>query len=191
LVCNFAICLFVSLDAVNIKNIKRNPMKNIKLIYLAAGLMAISAPQLTRGEDTKPATPPNREELREKLKNMTPEEREAKMKEFRAKNPEAAANLEKRGEEMKKFGKELGLDAEEMQKLSQEERREKFKAAIEKKTAELEKKKAADTLTAEDKELLKHIEERKKMMEGGRRGEGGPGPGRKPGAKPADKPADK
>jgi hypothetical protein len=152
-------------------------MKNVKLVCLAAGLMAISMPQLTRGEDTKPATPPTREELREKFQNLSPEEREAKRKEF----------MEKRGEEMKKAAKELGLDPEELKKLPDEERRAKFKAAFEKKTAELEKKKADGTLTDAEKETLQKLQQRKRMMEG-RRGEGGPGPGRKPGAgKPADK----
>ncbi len=166
-------------------------MKNAKLIYLAVGLMAISTPQLTRGDD-KPANPANREDVREKLKNMTPEEREAKMKEFREKNPEAAANYEKRAEEMKKFTKDLGLKPEEIQKLSPEERREKIKAAVEKKTAELQKKKEAGTLTDADKDLLKRLDERKKLMEGGRRGEGGLGrPPRPSPDKPSDKPTDK
>lgn len=160
-------------------------MKNAKLIYWTAGLMAISTPQLMRGDD-KPANPPSREEQREKFQNLSPEEREAKLKEYREKHPEAAAGMEKRAEEMKKFAKDLGLKPEEMQKLSPEERREKFKAAVEKKSAELEKKKAAGTLTDADKDLLKRIDERKKMME---RGDRTPGGRPRPGAeKPSDKP---
>ena len=163
-------------------------MKNSKLIYVTAGLMAISMPQLMRGEDTKPTPPRSREELREKFQNLSPEEREAKRKEFREKNPEAAANMEKRGEEMKKFAKDLGLNPEEMQKLPPEERREKFKAAVEKKSAELEKKKAAGTLTDADRDLLKRIDERKKFMEE-HRGDRTPGGRPRPGTeKPSDKP---
>ena len=165
-------------------------MKNVKLIYLAAGLMAFSMPQPTRGEDQKPPVRPNREELREKLKDLTPEERAAKIKEFREKNPQAGPSMEKRAEEMKKLFKDLGLNQEELQKLSPEERRAKIKEAADKKMAELEKKKTAGTLTDADKETLQRLEQRKKMMEGRR--EGTPGRPHKPGAeKPADKPADK
>lgn len=165
-------------------------MKSAKLIYLTAGLMAFSMPQLTRGEDTKPPGRPNREELREKLKDLTPEERAAKIKEFRDKNPQAVPSLEKRAEEMKKFVKDLGLNQEELQKLSPEERRAKIKEAADKKTTELEKKKAAGTLTDADKETLQRLEQRRKVMEA-RRG-GAPGRPNRPGAeKSADKPADK
>lgn len=161
-------------------------MKSVKLIYLAAGLMAFSMPQLTRGEDPKPAARPNRE----KLKDLTPEERAAKLKEFREKNPQAGASIEKRMEEMKKMYKDLGLNQEELQKLSPEERRAKIKEAADKKMAELEKKKTAGTLTDSDKETLQRLEQRKKMREGRR--EGTPGRPNRPGAeKPADKPADK
>lgn len=161
-------------------------MKNIKLIYLVAGLMAVSAPQLTRGEDTKPAKPaerPNRAELREKFQNLSPEEREAKAKEFREKNPEASEKMEKRRAEAIK---ELGLNAEELKKLPENERRAKIKEATDKKIAELQKKKTDGSITDSEKEVLQKLEQRKKMMEG----QGGPGrPGRpgKPGAKPSDK----
>src|SRR5215203_3669074 len=90
---------------------QRNHMKNTKLVYLIAGLMAAAVPQLTRAEDAKkPAGAPNREELREKFQNLSPEEREAKKKEF----------TEKRGEEIKKMAKELGLDPEELKKMPEE-----------------------------------------------------------------------
>jgi hypothetical protein len=159
---------------------QRNRMKNTKLICLVAGLMAMSVPQLTRGEDAKkPEGRPNREELREKFQNLTPEEREAKKKEFQ----------EKGREEMKKAATDLGLDQEELKKLSPEERRAKIKEAAEKKLAELQKKKTDGTITDSEKETLQRLEQRKKIMEG-QRGEGSPGgrPNRKPGAeKPADK----
>ncbi|MEO5803165.1 MAG: hypothetical protein ABIR24_06520 [Verrucomicrobiota bacterium] len=150
------------------------------MIYLVAGLLAVSVPQLTRAEDAKkPEGRPDREELRKEFQNLTPEEREAKKKEF----------VEKRGEEMKKAAKDLGLDQEELKKLSPEERRAKIKEAVEKKLTELQKKKTDGTITDSEKETLQKLEQRKKMLEG-QRGEGGPGarPHRKPGAeKPADK----
>ena len=144
-------------------------MKNVKLIYLVAGLIAVSGPQLTSAEDAKkPEGRPNREELRKEFQNLTPEEREAKRKEF-----------------MEKMAKDLGLDPEELKKLPEEERRAKIKEAGEKKLTELQKKKADGTITDAEKETLQRMEQRKKMMEG-QRGEGRPN--RKPGAeKPSDK----
>jgi hypothetical protein len=150
-------------------------MKNAKLVYVIAGLMAMSVPQLAKADDAKPATRPNREELREKFQNLSPEEREAKMKELREKNPDAAGNFEKRRADM---AKELGLKPEELKNLSEEERRAKIKEAVEKKAAELEKKKADGTITDSEKEMLQRMEMRKKFTEGDR-GEGR-GPGRRP-----------
>lgn len=165
-------------------------MKNVKLIYLAAGLIAISASQLTHAEDPKPAPSPNREEAREKFKNLTPEEREAKMKEFREKHPEAAANMEKRGEGMRQMIKDLGLDAEELKKLPEAERRAKIKAAADKKMTELNQKKADGTISDSEKEMLKKLEQTKKFME---EHPGGPGQARGPGShgKPEPKKSDK
>ncbi|MEO6183507.1 MAG: hypothetical protein ABIP71_10520 [Verrucomicrobiota bacterium] len=166
-------------------------MKNIKLICAVAGLMACSAPQLVQAEDAKPEGRPNREELREKLKNLTPEERQAKMKEFREKHPEGTASLERRGEEMKKMAKELGLDPEDLKNLPQDERRAKIKAATDKKLAELQKKKTDGSITDAEKTTLEKLEMRKKFMEQ-RRGEGGADRRAKPASeKPGEKPADK
>ena len=150
-------------------------MKNVKIICLVAGLIAMSVPQLTRAEDAKkPEGRPNREGLRKEFQNLTPEEREAKKKEMQ----------EKGREEMKKMGKDLGLNEEDLKKLSPEERRAKIKEAAEKKLTELQKKKTDGTITDSEKETLQRLEQRKKMMEG-QRGEGRPN--RKPGAeKPPD-----
>jgi len=152
-------------------------MKNIQLIYLVAGLMVV--PQLMRAEDTKkPEGRPNRDELREKYQNLSPEEREAKRKEF----------VEKRGEEMKKMGKELGLNPEELKNLSPEERRTKIKEAVDKKITELQKKKTDGTITDSEKETLQKLEQRKKFAE-----EHGPGfrPGNRPEKSDAEKKSDK
>lgn len=153
-------------------------MKLTKLVCLMAGLMATSALQ-TKAEETKPAQRPNREELREKFQNLSPEEREAKRKEF----------AEKRGEEMKKFAAELGLNPEELKKLPEAERRAKIKEASDKKLAELQKKKTDGTLTDAEKQTLQRMEQRRKFMDD-HRGEGRPEAhgARKPGSeKPASK----
>lgn len=132
----------------------QNHMKNVKIIYLMAGMMALSTPQLTRAEDTKPAERPSREELREKYQKLSPEEREAKAKEIRE-------NMEKRrGEAFK----ELGLNPEELKKLPEAERREKIKEAAEKKLAELRKKQADGSLTDSEKQMLGNLERREKFL---------------------------
>ena len=151
----------------------------MKLIYLIAGLVIVSVPQMTSADDAKkPEGRPNREELREKFQNLSPEEREAKRKEF----------MEKRGDEMKKAAKDLGLDPEELKKLSPEERRAKVKEAADKKITELQKKKADGTITDSEKEALQKLEQRKKFAE-----EHGPGfrPGNRPEKSDTEKKSDK
>ncbi|MEP6664749.1 MAG: hypothetical protein ABJC04_13920 [Verrucomicrobiota bacterium] len=150
-------------------------MKNKTLLYLAAGLLAVTVPQTTKAEDTKPAPPKSFEERRKLDEKLPPEERDAKQKELG----------EKRREEMKKNLKDLGLDPEELRKLSPEDRRAKIMEAAQKKVAELEKKKADGTLTAQEKETLGRLEARKKMMR-----EHGETPGGRPHPLP-EKPGDK
>lgn len=151
-------------------------MKNVKLICLIAGLMALSAPQVTRGDDAKPERP-NREELRERFQNLSPEERKAKAKEFRE-------NWEKRRDEAVK---ELGLNPEELKKLPESERRAKIKEAADKKLEELKKKKADGTITDDEKETLKHLERRAEFMKEHPGGFRGRGPGKRGDQKPSDK----
>lgn len=153
------------------------------LLTLSIGL---SAGNLSlRAEDAaKPATPaaqPTREEIREQLKNLTPEEREAKLKELREKFGKSADSDEarKRREEfqkltpeereakMKEFrakqgqrpggGGELAKQREELKNVPPEERAAKLKELrekMEKRHDELLKKKTEGTLTAEEQEQL-------------------------------------
>lgn len=136
-----------------------------------AVLMAMSVFVSVQAQDKKPENRPNREELREKFQNLSPEERAAKAKEFREKNPEASAKMEERRDQMLK---DLGLSAEEFKKLSESERRAKIAEATTKKLAELQKKKKDGTLTDSEKTMLERMEQRKKAMEQnpGQRGEG-------------------
>ena len=151
-----------------------------KLICLIAGLMTMTAAQTIQADDTKPA-PPNREALREQFQNLSPEEREAKRKEF----------MEKRGggEERKKLMKELGLKPEELEKLSEKERAAKIKEAADKKLSELQKKKTDGTLSGDEKQTLQRLEQMKKFMES-RRGEGRP-EGRPAGPRKSSEKSDK
>ena len=77
-------------------------------------------------------------------------------------------------EQREKFAKEVGLDPEELKKLTPEERMAKFKEASEKKTAELEKKKADGTITDAEKETLSRLEMRKQWSQGGGNRAGSP-----------------
>ena len=145
-------------------------MKTAKIIYLMTGLLALSGVVNLQAEEK-----PKRDEARERFKDLTPEEREAKFKEFQKANPDAAARIEKGREEMRKMGKDLGLKMEELEKLSVEERRAKVKEAGEKKMAELEKKKTDGTITEDEKVLLGKLETQKKRMEEFRSRGGAPG----------------
>jgi hypothetical protein len=150
-------------------------MLNSKIVYLAIGLMAVSIPKFARADETNKVSTSNREELREKFQNLSPEEREAKRKEF----------MEKRSEMMKKGAKEIGLDPDELEKLPPEERRAKVKEAVDKKITELQKKKDDGSITDSEKELLTKLEQRKKIAERFQNGRGAQRPGRP--AKPSDK----
>lgn len=161
------------------------------------GLVAFS-PALLHAEDTKPATSgnrPSREELREQWKNLTPEQREARIKEWREKNPGGPSRsgdprgpaAEKFREERKELAKQIGLDAEELKNLSPEERMKKVREASEAKVTELKKKKEAGTISDDEQKLLGRLEQLKKGAEDFRRRQenGGPRPGdRKPGDRP-------
>lgn len=150
-------------------------MKNLKLIYVIAGILAMSTPQLVRADDKKPEKK-SPAEVREKLTNVSPEEREAKRKEF----------LEKRAEERKQSAKEIGLNPEELEKLPPKERFTKFKEASDKKLAELKKKTSDGTITDAEKETLKNLEQRQRLIEK-YRSEGAGGLRKPPAAKPSDK----
>ncbi len=150
-------------------------MKILKIVYVIAGILAMSTPQLIQADDKKPETKPSAEG-REKAPTVTSEEREAKRKEF----------LEKRVEERKKSAKELGLNPEELEQLPPKERFAKVKEASEKKLAELKKKTADGTITDAEKETLKTLEERQQLIEK-YRNRGATGLGKPPVVKPSDK----
>lgn len=112
-----------------------------------------------RGADEKTPDESTRQELRQQLKALTPEERRAKLKELRAKHPEARplANFARlTPAERAARLKEVGIDVERMKNLPPAERRKELRDRAEKRLAELQKKKADGTLTpAEEKQLLR------------------------------------
>jgi hypothetical protein len=117
---------------------------------LAAALVFTMVP-LSLAEETK-TNRPDRAELekrRAELKKLTPEEREAKLKEWRKTNAvPGKALIEKRREQFKK--------------LTPEERvakREELKARVEQRIAELREKEAKGPLTALEKRELQRREQ--------------------------------
>jgi hypothetical protein len=90
------------------------------------------------------------DELREKLKSMTPEERRAAIKEWREKHPDAAARQSK-----------ILKRREGVKEPTPEEREAKRKEAreyTEKRVAELQKKKADGTITEQESRQLERLE---------------------------------
>lgn len=140
------------------------PLKKSNLaLLLAAALLNASAETGLRAADKSTPTPvaPNREELREKLKNLTPEERRAAIQEWREQHPEAAVGR-----------KDLQKRREEFRNLTPEEREAKIserRAVAETKAAELRKKKAEGTITAQESQRLERME---RLLKAGPRSNG-------------------
>jgi translation initiation factor 3 subunit A len=154
-------------------------MKRMKLLWWAFAVLVTSGTgAVLRGaDDTPPAKTPNREELREQLKNLSPEEREAKIKELREKR---RAEMEKTREELKKLPpeeraakiKELrekrAAERPELKNLTPEEReakRKEMKARMEQRLADLRKKKVDGTITPQEEKRLERMEEMGKRLE--------------------------
>ncbi len=137
-----------------------------KLSYLLVAAV-LSTAAIAQAQEKKATPPPSREETREQFKNMTPEERAAKMKEWREKQGTGAPEGEndRRRQGFQDASKQLGINPEELRNLTPEQRREKMNAAVDSKLAELKKKKEAKTITAEETTLLERLESRKKQME--------------------------
>lgn len=127
-------------------------MKNTRTTLLLALLMSGATIHSRAADETAPAaSTPNRAELREKMKNMTPEERSAAMKEWREKHPEAAAKV-KEAQERRANSKDL----------TPEEREAKLKerrATAEARVADLQKKKTAGTITEQESKQLVRLEQ--------------------------------
>ena len=129
-------------------------MNHGKLITCAlAAFIMLPAAMTTRAADENQAKDPKsqRQELREKLKNMTPEERQAALKKWREEHPEATAPRE-----------QLRKPTAEGTKLTAEQRqarRKEMRAALEKRQAELKKKQADGTITEQEKIRLERLEQ--------------------------------
>jgi len=166
----------------------------------------LSAPALRAAEAPDPAPPagrPTKQELRDQLKPLTPEQRQAKMNEMRAKMGGASGpEFDKRRAEFEKLRLELqSLPPAERSarlqafrqtnalggltnagprpitpSLSPEDtaaKRQQFRERIDSELTRLKTKKAEGTLTPEDTRRLERMNEWSKRLEGGPAG--GPG----------------
>ena len=129
-------------------------MKHTHLTVLLAGILLtgvkvsrLFAADATTSDDIKSS----REELREKLKNLTPEQRQAAIREWREKHPNAAARV-----------KDSTNTVNAAKSLTPEEREARLKArraVIENKVTQLQKKKADGTITQQESQQLERMEQ--------------------------------
>jgi hypothetical protein len=155
-------------------------------------LAALGTGAVLRAAD-EPAPPPGRptrEEIRERFKNLTPEERTARLEALREKGglgaPAADALLKRRAEVQKLREETKDLPPEQRQarirewretnafgrpalaKMSSEERdalRKRFQTRIEQQMATLNKKKADGNITEEETRRLQNMERMLKRLE--------------------------
>lgn len=135
---------------------------------VAAGLLILGTPAALRADDTtdnKPADKPS-SELREKLRNMTPEERRQYIKD----HPEIAKRFEQQRqaamEKVRPALERAGVNVEELKGLTPAERREKVQPLVDKRIADLEKKKTDGTaLTEQEEEDLTSLKQLKQMAQ--------------------------
>ena len=145
------------------------------VLLLGAGFVST----ISAADDAVPPQRPNREglreELREQLKSIPPEEREARMKELREKfGPLLREELkdlspEEREKKIQEFRqKNGGLNRPGVNTLAPEQReakRKELRARFDKQLAELRQKQADGKITDEEKTRLQRLEELSKRFE--------------------------
>ena len=160
----------------------------IILAFSLAVLGAVAVGARAQEEPKPPQPPVNREHLREQLKNLTPEQRQAKLREMRERQLGTnRVEIEKRREAFQKLQEELkGLPPEERQARMREWRekqglggpgfrtidtdqakakREELKKRIGQQLSELRKKKADGTITEQESKRLERMELMAKRLE--------------------------
>jgi hypothetical protein len=185
------------------------------LLFAFGAILLNTAPVF--GADDEPTPPPGRptrEELRERLKNLTPEERQARIREFRERQglppvpreefEKHRAEWEKLREEikdlppeqrqarMREFREKIGLGRPGLNALSPEEReakRKQLQERVEKELSALQKEKASGKLDEEGERRLQRMETILKRLEQGPGSSIGslPPPVEKPNKSPSDK----
>src|SRR5436190_22845539 len=114
-------------------------------IRALAAFIILSAATISRAADQNEAkdAKSQRQELREKLKNMTPEERQAALKKWREEHPEATARRDQLRNQT--------AGANKLTPEQREARRKETRAALEKRLVDLKKKQADGTITEQEK----------------------------------------
>ena len=146
------------------------------ILFVAVLLLAASAGQVQASEDARPpARKSAREELREQIKNLTPEERAARLKELREKSQPPRDEVDRRREMLKNLSpeerelklKELrdrggtGRRTPEERMLILEEReakRKEVRQRLEQQLEMLRKKADENTISAEERVRLQRLE---------------------------------
>ena len=171
-------------------------------LSLAISGLALGTAGVRADDEPKPPQPPpfNRDALREQLKNLTPEQRQARIRELRERQMGTnRVDIEKRRQEFQKLQEELkGLPPEERQKRMREWRqkqglarpafrtidpdqakakRQELKGRVEQQLAELRKKKTDGTITEQESKRLERMEIMSKRLE---QEPAGPDPGALP-----------
>jgi hypothetical protein len=168
-------------------------MKTCTLLAVSLTVLSALSPCIVLSADDEPKPPqprPSREELREKFKNLTPEERQAKLRESRER--QAGTNrvdLEKRRQEFQKFQDEVknlppaerqakikewrqkqGLAQPDFRTLNPGQakaKRGELKKRVEQQLGELRKKKSDGTITEQESKRLERMELMTKRLDEG------------------------
>jgi len=131
-----------------------------KIIVFGA-IVALLVPSGLRAQDeNKPVTPAERQQMREQLKNMSPEERQAKIREMREKALQAGGDASRAGQGA--AGSRLGGDIERIAMVLTPEQREFMRKSIDEnreKTRDLEEKVRAARKAVLDATLDKKFDE--------------------------------
>lgn len=191
----------------------KKTMKTQTALAVSLAVLGVFVVRARAQEEPKPPQPPiRREQLREQLRDLTPEQRQAKLREMRARQLGTnRVEMEQRREAFQKLQEELkNLPPEERQARIREWRekqglggpgfrtidteqarakREELKKRIEQQLSELRKKKADGTITELESKRLERMENMAKRLEeratpGGRPANLPPPAPRKPGAPP-------
>ena len=149
-------------------------------VLLALGLVCA----LQAGDEfSPPANNSMRDELREQLQKLPPAEREAKLKEWREKHPDAPLSWEerlKRQEELKNLSPEARQakikewrekdaarrpDFKNLTPEQREAKRKEFRERMRQRATDLRKKKTDGTITGEEQKQLERMEEIEKRFD--------------------------
>src|SRR6266568_6148468 len=130
-------------------------MQIMRIMPCAVAVLLASGSYLAlkAADEAPPAKTPDRQERREQLKNLTPEERAAKIKEFREQRREELQKLspEERAAKIKEEREKRVAARQALTPQEREAKRKEIRERMDKQLGELRKKKADGTLTPRKK----------------------------------------